>query len=133
MLDYIQKNGIDIASLNCRKNNRKNNIKAAGITATVDHFDINNPLYGKRCVFTGTLQHMSRKDAMQAVVNIGGMCEDRITKKTNYLILGNNDYCKSIKDGKSNKQKQAEKYKLAGNDIEIISEDVFYEMLAMMP
>ena len=47
---------------------------------------------------------------------------------TNYLILGNNDYCSSIKDGKSSKHKKAEKYKLEGQDIEIIDEDTFYNL-----
>ena len=48
-----------------------------------------------------------RKDAMQKVVDLGGFCQDNITKETNFLILGNNDYFKSIKDGKSTKQKIA--------------------------
>ena len=52
-----------------------------------------------------------------------------LLKKTNFLILGNNEYCKTIKDGKSSKQKKAEKYKLEGLDIEILPETVFYEMI----
>ena len=72
---------------------------------------------------------MSRRDAAQFVVDFGGICDEGITKKTNYLILGNNDYCKTIKDGKSTKHKKAEQYKLNGYDIEIISEDVFYNMI----
>ena len=36
----------------------------------------------------------------------------------------------TIKDGKSSKQKKAESLKLAGNDIEIISENVFYDMIS---
>ena len=83
----------------------------------------------KHCVFTGTLERMARKQAMQIVADLGGINENSVTKKTNYLILGNNDYCKTIKDGKSNKQKQAEAYKLQGQDIEIIPETVFYDML----
>lgn len=103
--------------------------KAKDIVAQAGHIDEESPLYGKACVFTGALEKMTRKEAMQAVVDIGGICEDGITKKTNYLILGNNDYCKSIKDGKSLKHKKAERYKLEGQDIEIIPETVFYEML----
>ena len=72
---------------------------------------------------------MTRKTAMQMVVDLGGLVGNSVTKKTNYLILGNNDYCSSIKDGKSSKQKKAESLKLSGNDIEIISENVFYDML----
>ena len=49
--------------------------------------------------------------------------------KTNFLVLGNNDYRSSIKDGKSNKQKKAEEYRLNGCDIEIIPENVFYDMI----
>lgn len=40
-------------------------------------------------------------------------------------------YCKAIKDGKSAKQKKAEKMKLKGSDIETISERVFYDMLGI--
>lgn len=53
-----------------------------------------------------------------------------ITKQTNYLILGNNDYCKAIKDGKITKQKKAEDLILKGQDLKIISENVFYDMIA---
>jgi len=71
---------------------------------------------------------MTRKEAMQAVVNAGGHCCDGVVEETNYLVLGNNDYCKAIKGGKSNKQKKAEKMQLSGKDIQIISEDTFYDM-----
>ena len=57
--------------------------------------------FGKGFVFTGTLDKMLRKDAMQIVVNMGGFCFDTVTKKTNFLVLGNNDYCSTVKDGKS--------------------------------
>jgi len=66
---------------------------------------------------------------MQLVADFGGINEDTVTKQTNFLVLGNNDYCSTIKDGKSTKQKKAEAYKLKGSDIEIISENVFYDMI----
>ncbi len=94
-------------------------------------FDISHPLYNQCCVFTGTLEKMSRREAMQYVVDLGGFCSNSITKETNYLILGNNDYNPLVKDGKSNKQKKAELLKLNGYDIEIISENIFYEMIEM--
>lgn len=47
------------------------------------------------------------------------------------LILGNNDYCRSIKGGKSSKQKKAEEYAAKGLDIQIISENVFYELMGL--
>lgn len=113
-----------------RKINKKNErTSAKNIFPQTENFDETHPLYNKTCVFTGVLEKMDRKQAMQIVVNLGGICGDSVTSKTNYLILGNNDYCKSIKDGKSSKQKKAETLKLKGNDIEIIPENVFYEMI----
>lgn len=103
-------------------------VKASDIVADQSLVDENHPLYDKVCVFTGTLEKMLRKEAMQLVANVGGVIGDSVTKKTNYLILGNNDYCKSIKDGKSSKQKKAEKLILQGADLQIITENVFYDM-----
>lgn len=103
-------------------------VKSSDIHSDHTDFDTTHPLYGKVCVFTGTLEKMHRKEAMQLVADVGGINADSVTKKTNYLILGNNDYCPLIKDGKSNKQKKAEKLKLDGNDIEVIPENVFYDM-----
>lgn len=104
-------------------------ISAKTISTTRTDFNTESPLYGKSFVFTGVLARMTRKDAMQAVVDHGGKCFDGVSKKVNFLVLGNNDYCSTIRDGKSHKQKCAEKLKLEGNDIEIISENVFYDML----
>lgn len=102
--------------------------RAKDITANGVDFDEQSPLYGKSFVFTGTLERMPRRDAMQIVVDHGGLCHDNVRKDTNYLVLGANDYNK-LNGAKSNKQKKAEQLRLAGNDIEIISENVFYEML----
>lgn len=105
------------------------NSMAKSIKAETDEFDPDSPIFGRSFAFTGKLERMTRKEAMQAVVNAGGICCDGVIASTNYLVLGNNDYCSSIKGGKSSKQKKAEKMQLAGADIMTISEDVFYDML----
>lgn len=102
----------------------------SGITATTTDIDTDNPFYGKVVVFTGALQHMKRKDAAQIVANLGGILSDRITQKTNFLVLGNFDYCSTVKEGKSNKYKMAEKLILQGQDLQIIPENVFLSMIA---
>ena len=99
------------------------------ITADTTEFDETHPLYGKHCVFTGALDKMTRAEAAQLVVNVGGICDNGITKKTNFLILGNTDYSVNVKNGKTTKQKKAEEYVLAGIDIQVITENAFYEML----
>lgn len=101
------------------------------IVAETSDFDPDSLIYGRTFAFTGKLERMTRKEAMQAVVNAGGHCTDGVVADTNYLVLGNNDYCKAIKDGKSAKQKKAEKMKLNGADIESISESVFCDMLGV--
>lgn len=104
--------------------------RAKNITTTTTVFNEDHPLYNKTCVFTGTLKHFVRKDAMQLVVNLGGFCKDNVTKDTNYLILGNLEYSSNVKDGKSNKLKKAETYILDGKELEIISENVFLDLLS---
>lgn len=123
--EYISTYSIDLPTLFARKTYR-----AADIHAECDNFDEDSPLFGKVFVFTGVLERMTRTEAMQIVVNAGGTCGDNVTAKTNFLVLGNNDYCTNIKGGKSNKQKKAEGLMLKGKDISIISEDVFYDMIA---
>ena len=111
-----------------KKNRQKIDLRK--LTTEKTNFDETNPLYKKVCVFTGKLEKYTRQEAAQIVVNLGGTCGNTVNKNTDYLILGNNDYCSSIKNGKSSKQKKAEEYKLKGQDIEIIPESVFYDMIS---
>ena len=50
---------------------------------------------------------MIRKDAMQLVVNLGGVLDNTVTKKTNCHMLGNNDYNAILHGEKSSKHKKA--------------------------
>ena len=120
--EFVKINGADALAPKAKTDLRT-------LKAESDNFDTTHPLYGKVCVFTGKLELMSREQAAQLVVNLGGTCGNGVTKKTNYLILGNNDYCSTIKDGKSSKQKKAEQLILSGQDLQIIPEDVFYELV----
>lgn len=104
-------------------------VRAADIVGNPDAVKADSPIFGQTVVFTGALEKMTRKEAMQLVADLGGINGDTVTKKTNFLVLGNNDYCTSIRDGKSTKQKKAEKYILAGADLQIVPETVFYDMI----
>lgn len=112
-----------------KKHKPEYQLKAKNIFTKNTEFDESHPIFGKTCVFTGTLEKMIRREAMQHVVDLGGLVADSITTKTNFLIMGNLDYCKSIKDGKSTKQKKAEKLKIEGQDINIIDEYTFYDLI----
>ena len=86
---------------------------------------------GRTFMFTGALEKMLRVSAQQLVLNRGGLVGENVTKKTNVLVLGNLAYSSGVKDGKSGKWKKAEKYLAEGQDIEIVSENVFYDMLGI--
>ena len=123
---YIKEKNISL-DINIDNYNFKD--KTIKTNISIDEIDTSNSFYGKYCVFTGELEKMNRKEAAQIVANMGGINENGITKKTNFLILGNNDNNKTIKDDKSTKQKKAEAYILSGQDLKIISENVFYSMI----
>lgn len=126
--NYAEANNISFSSL-IPKHNKKSSACARDIKTDQTEFDETTLIFGKHFVFTGKLERMIRKEAMQIVVDLGGCIGDNVSSKTNYLVLGDNDYCVSIKDGKSSKQKKAEELKIKGQNIEIISENLFYEMV----
>lgn len=107
----------------------KNNLKASDIVSTKTEFDVDNLFYDKYVAITGTLEKMLRKEAMQIIVDLGGHVEDNVTQKTNYLILGNNDYNPILRGKKSSKLIKAKNLKLEGKDIQIISENVFFDII----
>ena len=98
--------------------------------ATTEDIDDTNPIYQKVIVFTGALSAMSRKEAFQLSLNLGAIPEDSITKKTNYLVIGSEDFAKSVTDGKTSKMKKAENYQQKGAEIYIISENAFFDLIS---
>ncbi len=101
----------------------------SGITCNSSEIDETNPLYQKSVVFTGALSRMGRKEALQIVADLGGIPADSITKKTNYLVIGNEEFVASVKDGKTSKMKKAEEYQSKGCDIMVMPEDTFFDMI----
>lgn len=95
------------------------------VQTTQTEFNENNKFYGKICAITGDPRKGTKLEIAQLIVDLGGKCENNVTKKTNILIVSDN----SDPNKKTGKLKKAEEYKLKGQDIEIISESVFYEMI----
>ena len=104
--------------------------KVSEITAEPGHEKPENPLYGKHCVFTGELDSMTRLEAAQAVMNIGGTCGDKVLKKTNYLIAGRDEYHVGARAGDGGKILQAKGLIQNGSTLQILTEQAFLEMLA---
>ena len=104
-------------------------LRPSQITPQTDTFDQDHPFFGAGIVFTGTLQSMVRRDAMQHVVNLGGYCPTTVTQDTNFLVVGDQDFRKFTDGISSSKMKKAQRLRAAGSDIELISEDDFLRML----
>lgn len=95
------------------------------------NFDSNSPLYNKTVVFTGTLENLVRKDAMQLVINLGGNVSNSVNKNTDYLVMGVQDYSK-FSDGKeSSKTKKAKQLIQNGQDLKIIDENEFIKLTSL--
>lgn len=97
----------------------------------VTEFDDTHPFFGKRIVFTGALSRMTRKEAAQLVLDVGGIPADSMNKETNYLVIGNEDFKSCVKNGKTQKMLKAEQMQKKGIDIQVMSEDLFFEMLSL--
>ncbi len=131
MVKKMQEENLSIEQLfPPKKKKQRSSYDIAQIVPTED-IDEDSHFYGKHCVFTGTLEKMVRKNAMQLVVNAGGLLDKNVISSTNYLIVGSFDYCSSIKEGKTGKLKKAESLKQKGQNIEIIDEHTFYDLLEL--
>lgn len=121
--NHVRENNINLADfLNHRLDLKKI------VVSKPDNLDPSHMFYGKNIVFTGALEKYTRAEAAQIVVNIGGICQNGINKSTNFLVIGDMD-AKTIKDGKSKKVKKAEEKILEGQDLQILTESVFYDLI----
>lgn len=106
----------------------KRKYNAKDLTKIADDSTKHNPdsiFYGRTVVFTGTLSSMVRAEAQQLIVDTGGMVGNSVTKDTDFLIVGQQEYRVVGDEGMSNKQEKAVKLIETGSTIEIISEDDF--------
>ena len=103
----------------------KSRPKANDIHPTTDLFDPSHPLYDLTCVITGDLEQISLRDAMQGIADCGGHNADKVTKKTDLLIIGDG----SDPTHKSGKVTKAEEYIAKGQPIRIVNETEFLALL----
>jgi DNA polymerase III subunit epsilon len=104
-------------------------VRIGDLVPNTQDFDPEHPLFGCTIVFTGTLNSMHRREAMQAVVDVGGACGSSVTKTTDYLVLGDFDF-RQFKGGeKSSKLRKAETLIADGQRLEIVPEKDFLRML----
>lgn len=83
----------------------------------------------KVIVFTGPLSSMSRVQAMSKVKVVGALVGSSVTKKTNYLVTGIKNVRNLENNYKSTKLRRAEVLIKEGQNINIITEEMFLENL----
>ena len=113
-------------SLNSHSQNYKSDydkVKEIPINTNADSI-----LTGKVVAFTGSLS-ITREEAMKLAASRGAIPAASVTTKTNYLVVGNDDYGNFKLGNKSNKMIKAEKLISKGQDLEMINEDYFFELL----
>lgn len=113
-----------------QKSERFQNIKISDIVPTVAHCDGSSVFYKKNCVFTGELESLDRKEAMQKVVDLGGVLKTVVSSKTDYLIVGIQNKRIVGEDGLSLKEEKAYDLIEKGKDIKIINESEFLKLLS---
>ena len=98
----------------------------------ISFFNLQNEghiLFVKNVVFTGDLQTIDRKSAMQKVVDLGGLVKSGVSGKTNYLVVGQQDKAQVGDGGLSTKEKKAYALKEQGIEIKIIRETEFLALI----
>ncbi|MCP8969995.1 exonuclease domain-containing protein [Ectobacillus ponti] len=85
-------------------------------------------LYGKRIVFTGKLESLTRTKAAELTAQQGGLPQDYVDEHTDYVVIGNKP-SPFQRGNKSSKIKQAELLQQQGKPIRMISEAQFQDLI----
>jgi len=92
--------------------------------------DPNNPLFGVTVCITGSLDHLTRRDAQQLVVDAGGEAVNNMSKRVNLLVVGNLDPERLAGHSTSTKVRAAAELAGNGHPIEVIDAADFMAMVA---
>lgn len=111
--------------------NRARTLNHNDIKGDPEKNDQSSIFYGAKVVFTGTLSSMARAEAWKLVADIGGIISDSVTKDTDFLIVGQQDFRIVGDDGMSKKQEKAQALLEKGHAIEVISEADFLRCISI--
>lgn len=99
--------------------------------ASAPPLDASHPIAGRSFVFTGKMATMKREEAQSLVLARGGLAPDDVSKKLDYLVIG--DEASALTGGgeRSSKHKKADKLVAEGAPLAIISEAEFRALLGL--
>lgn len=114
---------------NPKRSNRRKHEALKISELTIDSVNPYGVFSDKNVVFTGTLLSMNRQDAAQKVVDNGGYVSSGVSKRTDYLVMGIQDYAKFADGKQGSKAKKACQLIEKGYELKIIDENEFLQML----
>lgn len=86
--------------------------------------------YGQQICFTGSLS-VPRAEAANIASDVGLAVKNSVSKKTNYLVVGDQDLTKLMGKDKSSKHKKAEELIQNGAQIRILKESDFFKLVSI--
>ncbi|POH62964.1 DNA polymerase III [Cryobacterium zongtaii] len=92
--------------------------------------DPHHPLFGEVICFSGDLDSYTRSEAQNLVASFGAAVSGNVTKKTSLVVMGGFDPA-TLRVGAtlSSKIQRAQELAVAGQSIEIVTEQTFLEIL----
>ncbi len=128
LLAAIETTGLDLESWLERVRRPIDPTKSSSGSALSKDGNPEGDLYGEVMVFTGALE-ISRREAADLAASIGCSVASGVTKKTSLLVVGDQDVSKLAGKAKSSKHLKAEQLILRGQDIRIMKESDFKELV----
>ena len=92
-------------------------------------FDPHHPFYEHDLVFTGGMMSMTRHDAQQAVVDVGGRAMTSVGKKADFVVVGGEFHGLLAGHQHSQKMEKALELRASGQDLELLNEVEFLTLL----
>lgn len=129
ILAAIEKTGLDIDAWFKRVRQPIDPSKSSTGAAIEREGNSDGELYGEVLVFTGALE-IPRHEAADLAAKIGCTVAQGVTKNTTLLVVGDQDVTKLAGKNKSSKHLKAEQLISKGQQIRIIKESDFKELVA---
>jgi DNA polymerase-3 subunit epsilon len=128
LLAAIEATGLDVESWLERVKQPIDPSKISGPASIRREGNPEGALFGQVVVFTGALQ-MARREAADLAASIGCAVDSGVTKRTSLLVVGDQDIARLAGKGKSNKHLKAEQLIRKGQEIRILKESDFRELV----
>lgn len=129
MLAAIEKTGLDVNDWLKRIKQPIDPLNASSGAAIKRAGNAEGELYGEIVVFTGALE-MPRREAADLAASIGCTVAAGVTKKTTLLVVGDQDLSKLAGKVKSSKHIKAKQLIQNGQDIRILKESDFQQLVS---